>query len=68
MSSNNGTLLNGFLRPKLPNNSSDFCSFTNFDFLVLHTALFDYIMNLPFLVLEIFESKLSVFYALYAIS
>ena len=32
MSSNNGTLLNGVLRPKLPNNSSDFFSFTNIDF------------------------------------
>ena len=41
MSPNNGTLLNGFLRPKLLNNPFASYSFINLDFLLPHTAHFD---------------------------
>ena len=55
MSPNNGILLSGVLKPKLLNNPFHFCSFTNLDFLLLHTAHFDDNIVLPFLVFNIFN-------------
>ena len=48
MSPNNGTLLNGFLRPKLLNNPFVFCSFRNLDFLLPQTEDFDFITTFCF--------------------
>ena len=45
---NNGTLLNGFLRPKLLNKPSASCSFMNIYFLIPHTDHFNCIINLLF--------------------
>ena len=53
---------------KLLNNPFASCAFTNLNFLIPHTAHFNCIIILPFLVLEIFESTFSVFSALYTIS
>ena len=51
----NGILLNSVLIPKLLNNPFASSSFTNIEFLNLHSAHFDCIFNLPFVVLKIFE-------------
>ena len=59
---NNGILLNGVLIPKLLNKPFVSCYFTNLDFLDPNSAYFDYIINLPFFVLKIFEFKFSVFF------
>ena len=47
--------------PKLLNKPFTSCSLTNLDFFIPHTVHFDYIINLPFFVLEIFEFNVSVF-------
>ena len=60
MSPNNGILFNGVFKPKLLNNPSPPCSFTNLDFLLPHTAHFDDNIVLPVLVFNIFKSTLSV--------
>ena len=52
---NNGILLNSVSIPKLLNNPFASCSFTNIEFLNLHLAHFDCIINLPCVVLKIFE-------------
>ena len=66
MSTDNRTLCNGVLRPKLLNNPSASCFFTNLDFLIQYTEHFDCIINLLFFVSKIFESKFLVcFYTLY---
>ena len=62
ISPNNRTLLNGLFIPKLLNNSIASCSFTNLDFLIPHTAHFDDKNGLPSLVLNIFQSRFSVFF------
>ena len=62
MSPNNGTLHNGVSRPKLLNKPSASCFFMNIDFLIPRTENFDYIINLLFFVLKIFESKFLVFF------
>ena len=43
---NNGTLLNGVLRPKLLNKPSAYCSFMSLDFLIPHAEHFDCIIHL----------------------
>ena len=55
ISSNNGILFNGVLRPKLLNISIASCSIINLDFLVLHIAQSDNDIVLPLLVFETFE-------------
>ena len=55
MSPNDGTLLNGVVRPKLLNNHFASCSFTNLDFLLTHTAHFFCIISLLFFVFITFE-------------
>ena len=66
MSSNNGILFNGVLRPKLLNIPFVLCSFITFDFLLphteLHTAHFDDSIVLPFFVFNTFGSIFSVFF------
>ena len=57
----NGILLNGVLIPKLLNKFFASCSFRNLEFLNPYSIHFDCIVNLPFFVLKIFESKFSVF-------
>ena len=47
-----GILFNGVLIPKLLNNHFASCLLINLDFLLLHIAHFDNIINLPLLVLE----------------
>ena len=59
---NNGILLKGVLIPKLLNNPYNFCCFTNLDFSNPHSIHFDFIINLPFFVLKIFEFKFSGFF------
>ena len=61
-SPNNGTLLNGIFKLKLVNDPFNYCSFINFDFLLPHTAHFDDKNALPFLVFNIFESALLVYF------
>ena len=48
LSSNNGILFNGVFKPKLLNNPFGSCSFTNRDFVIPHTAHFDFMINLSF--------------------
>ena len=48
---------NRVLRPKLLNSPFASCSLTNLDFLIPQSAHFDYIINLPFFVIKIFEFK-----------
>ena len=55
-------LFNGVLITKLLNNPFASCFVINFDFLRLHVALFDNIIVLPLLVLEIFGFIFSVFF------
>ena len=52
---NNRISLNSVLIPKLLSNPFASYSFTNLDFLIPHSAHFDYMINLLFLVLKIFE-------------
>ena len=61
MSSSNGILLTGVLKPKLLNIPCASCSFINLDFLRLPTKHFDDNTVLPFLVFNTFESTLFVF-------
>ena len=67
MSSNNGILPNGILRPKLLNNSYASCFFINLVFLPLLTAHFDDNNAILFLVFNNFEFTFSVFFALHTI-
>ena len=67
MSSNNGTLLNGVLRPELLNIQFPSCSFINLDFLLLHAANFDDNIVLPFLAFKNFESIFSIIYFFFAL-
>ena len=53
-------MFNSVLIPKVLNNPSASCSFTNLDFLLPHTAYFEDNIVLPFLVFNIFESALSI--------
>ena len=62
MSPSNRILFSGASRLNLINNPFASYSFTNLGFLILHTAYFDSIIILPYFVLEIFESKFSLFY------
>ena len=62
MSPSNRILFSGVSRLNLINNPFAPYSFTNLGFLILHTAYFDSIIILPYFVLEIFESKFSLFY------
>ena len=63
MSPSNRILFSGVSRlNNLINNPFASYSFTNLGFLILHTAYFDSIIILPYFVLEIFESKFSLFY------
>ena len=57
----NGILLKGVLIYKLLKNPFASCSFTNLDFLFPHSVHFDCIINVPFFVSKIFESKFIVF-------
>ena len=61
VSRNNGTLLNGVLRPKLLN--SHFASYflINLDFLLPHMAHFDNIIVLPLLVFETLGFMFSIY-------
>ena len=52
ISPNTGILRNGVLIPNLLNNPFASCLLINLDFLLLHIAHFDNIINLPLLVLE----------------
>ena len=65
MSSNNGILFNGVLRPKLLHIPFVLCSLITFDFLrphtALHTAHFDDSIVLPLFVFNTFGSTFSVF-------
>ena len=51
---NKGILLNGVLKPKLPNNLFTSCFSINFDFILAHIAQFDNIIVLSLLVPKIF--------------
>ena len=62
MSPSNRILFSGVSRLNLISNPFASYSFTNLGFLILHTAYFDSIIILPYFVLEIFESKFSLFY------
>ena len=66
MPPSNRILFSGVLIPKLLNKPFASCSFTNLDFLIPHTAHFDYIINLLFFVLEIFEFTFSVYFLHFA--
>ena len=59
---NNGILFNGVLIAELLKNYFASCLFKKFGFLIPHRAHFGCIINLPFFVLEIFESKFSEFF------
>ena len=61
MSSNNGILVNGVLRPKLLNIHFASCSFINLDFLLRHAIHFDDRIVLPFSRFSTFGSTFSVF-------
>ena len=62
MSPNNGTLLNGVLRPKEPNIPFASYFFINLDFLLPHKVHFDHNAALPYLVFKTFESTPSAFF------
>ena len=66
MSPNNGTLLNGVLRPKLVNYLFAFCSFRNLDFLLPQTEHFDCITI--FLFLKYLNLNFQFFSTFYTIS
>ena len=62
MSPNNGTLLNGVLRPKLLSIPFDSRSFINLDFLLPQTTHFDDDIVLPCFVFNSFEFTFSLFF------
>ena len=64
MSPNIGNLLNGALIPNLLNNPFASCFLINLDFLLLHIAHFDNIINLPLPVLE----SMWILYVFYTLS
>ena len=62
ISPNNGILVNLALRPKLLNSHFASFSLTNPDFLILQSAHFDCITDIPFFVVKVFEFNFSVFF------